>query len=84
MNTDDILSSLFQVFTDPSLKLQDKLSSVSIYYLLDQTSKTLQNENIILKLSSSIHIVGDIHGNLDDLLRIFETFGLYCFQIIYF
>jgi protein phosphatase len=29
----------------------------------------------LLRLSGGINVVGDIHGNIDDLIRIFEKFG---------
>jgi hypothetical protein len=46
MSIDEILSSLFQAFTDPSLLIKNKLFSFSIIYLLDLAAKTLQDDNI--------------------------------------
>jgi protein phosphatase len=75
MGIDEILSSLFKVFADSSISLQSQLDYLSVMSLFNQTIDVLRTENIMLQLPASIYVVGDIHGNLNDLLRIFEKFG---------
>jgi protein phosphatase len=43
--------------------------------LLSSVHEILDGEPLLLHLSGDMHIVGDIHGNIDDLLRIFEKGG---------
>jgi diadenosine tetraphosphatase ApaH/serine/threonine PP2A family protein phosphatase len=44
--------------------------------LLDVVKGHLQGQPTVLHLFGPIHVVGDIHGNLQDLLRILRTYGL--------
>lgn len=43
-----------------------------IHDLLIKTRETLSKEPFLLDLKADIVIVGDLHGNVDDLIRIFE------------
>jgi protein phosphatase len=43
--------------------------------LCDSVNSLLSAEPVLLHVSAPIAIVGDIHGNIDDLLRIFEECG---------
>lgn len=43
--------------------------------VLNNGSEVLKNDPILLKLPANITIVGDLHGNIDDLLRIFTRCG---------
>lgn len=43
--------------------------------LIKSAKNKLRNEPSLLRLSGQIVVVGDIHGNIDDLLRIFERNG---------
>ena len=40
--------------------------------LLDHVSEVLKKEPVMLELSADIAVGGELHGNIDDLLRIFE------------
>lgn len=44
--------------------------------LTDEAIKVLNNAKPLIKINDDVVIVGDIHGNLPDLLRIFNYFGL--------
>jgi len=43
--------------------------------LIDQSSEVIQNQHALLELEAPIQIVGDIHGQYHDLLRLFEHCG---------
>ena len=43
--------------------------------LIDQSSEVIQNQHPLLELEAPIQIVGDIHGQYHDLLRLFEHCG---------
>jgi diadenosine tetraphosphatase ApaH/serine/threonine PP2A family protein phosphatase len=51
--------------------IQHLLKLESILDLLATVQPILNSEPTVLRLSGPIRIVGDIHGNIDDLLRIF-------------
>lgn len=46
-----------------------------VQYILDVGSKVLKREPSLLYLDGDIIVVGDLHGNIDDLLRIFSKNG---------
>ncbi|EAY17689.1 Ser/Thr protein phosphatase, putative [Trichomonas vaginalis G3] len=54
----------------PKLKYEDLLSLIAI------TQNFLQSEPTLYRLNDNFLIVGDLHGNLRDLLRIFAAHGL--------
>lgn len=43
--------------------------------LIDETISVLKTEKSLVELSGNCVVVGDIHGNLYDLMRIFHKFG---------
>jgi diadenosine tetraphosphatase ApaH/serine/threonine PP2A family protein phosphatase len=57
----------------------DRVASVTptgeLRGLLESVTKILEAEPAVLELDGEVCVVGDIHGNLDGLLRIFEQFG---------
>ena len=53
----------------------DKFSEEKMLKLIRSTKDFLKQENILLRLSGDFVVVGDIHGNIDDLIRIFEKEG---------
>lgn len=55
----------------PSLEYKPK----RVQKILESASKILSKEPILLHLPSDIIVVGDLHGNLDALLRIFTRCG---------
>jgi protein phosphatase len=54
-----------------SLGIQHLLKLESILDLLAAVQPILNAEPTVLRLSGPIQVVGDIHGNIDDLIRIF-------------
>jgi protein phosphatase len=68
----DLLRSLFQFITNPTEPLSTLIPTSNLLFLFDETIKSLQKDKYLLHLSSDVFVVGDIHGSLDDLLRIFE------------
>ena len=53
-------------------QFKSPISLRTMQRLVAQVTSILEKEPIMLKLDANITIVGDIHGNIDDLLRIFE------------
>ena len=70
-----IIHSILRTCTDKSLLIQDLVEYDTLVELLNQIQPVLVDDPILLRLPADIRIVGDIHGNLDDLLRIFEQCG---------
>ncbi|KAK8891551.1 hypothetical protein M9Y10_028764 [Tritrichomonas musculus] len=50
-------------------------SDETIIKIIKTAQKILQSESSLLELHGNFTVVGDIHGNIDDLLRIFERRG---------
>lgn len=51
------------------------LTNNSIIWILRQVKTILINEPMLIQATNPITIVGDIHGQFDDLLRIFKKLG---------
>lgn len=51
------------------------LAGLSVLQLVNECQSVLAMEQTLLRLSRSFVGVGDIHGNIDDLLHIFSDFG---------
>ena len=51
------------------------LAGLSICQLIDSVVTLLEKEPHHLSISGSVVVVGDLHGSIDDLLRIFERFS---------
>jgi diadenosine tetraphosphatase ApaH/serine/threonine PP2A family protein phosphatase len=52
-----------------------KLRPVDVEALIDDATTLLSSEPAVLQLSGEFCVVGDIHGNIDALIRIFESRG---------
>ena len=73
----DLLCQYLEIITnDPSTKNFPTIPVTKLKYLLLQISSIFINEKNILELSSPFIIIGDIHGHIFDLLRIFNRFGI--------
>lgn len=48
------------------------VTAQTMHKLLNQVQDVLRKEPVMLEIPANIAVVGDIHGNIDDLLRIFE------------
>ena len=66
-----ILSARMNMFSGPSA-LPD---AASVVRLTEHCEEILAGEPSLLQLSGPIVVVGDLHGNIDDLLRIFKRCG---------
>jgi diadenosine tetraphosphatase ApaH/serine/threonine PP2A family protein phosphatase len=58
-----------------SKKFQKFVEMESLIDLCQSASAVFAQEPTLLRLNAGLKIVGDIHGNADDLLRIFERCG---------
>ena len=51
------------------------LSADEVIFLIDEAAQILVNQPALLELEAPIQIVGDVHGQYHDLLRLFEHCG---------
>ena len=51
------------------------LSADEVTFLIDESAQILVNQPALLELEAPIQIVGDVHGQYHDLLRLFEHCG---------
>ena len=56
-------------------EIQESVSADAILKLVSIAFDIMQKEPILLNINTNVTIVGDIHGNIDDLIRIFEKSG---------
>ncbi|KAJ3443238.1 serine/threonine-protein phosphatase 6 catalytic subunit [Anaeramoeba flamelloides] len=66
MNIDNILNKL---------KKKETLETNDLKLLLEKGSELLKNESNIVQVTAPVAIVGDVHGQFYDLLKLFETNG---------
>ena len=71
---DVILYEIFSCYPHFS-KFSEKITSEDLQDLVGLAKHRFDKDPILLKLPAGIHVVGDIHGNAIDLLRIFEKVG---------
>jgi diadenosine tetraphosphatase ApaH/serine/threonine PP2A family protein phosphatase len=51
------------------------LAGCSVKWLIDAAGAVMSSEPVKLELAGRYVVVGDLHGNVDDLLRVFARFG---------
>ena len=51
------------------------LTADEVNFLIDESAKVFVSQPALLELEAPIQIVGDIHGQFHDLLRLFEHCG---------
>ena len=78
MKTSQIHQTIFTILTsrmhggDTNAKFK---SEETILNIIQAAQTIFNNEDSLLELHGNFTVVGDIHGNIDDLLRIFEHHG---------
>ena len=72
---DFVLMKLIQSRTTPDTKIQEDIPIRMIQNIFSKIAELLASEPILIHVPAGCHIVGDIHGNVDDLLRIFQEIG---------
>ena len=78
MKRKDVSDIIFKVLTSRMNSKNAATSFPSIpnaYDLIDSVEQIFIKESNILSLNGTFIVVGDIHGNVDDLIRIFEKQG---------
>lgn len=55
----------------------------TLYELCRDAEAILKRQNILLEISPPVYVIGDLHGNLHDLLRIFTRIPKYGFKILF-
>jgi hypothetical protein len=70
-----LVQSILRSQITPSIRFEELVSADLLLDLCDSVYSFLSAEPVLLRLSAPIVIVGDIHGNIPDLLRIFEECG---------
>ena len=61
--------------TQPCKPIKTLLKQDVILEILNKVEKIFSEEPVLIDVPSGVHVVGDIHGNIDDLLRIFDQTG---------
>ena len=84
MTTEFVLSSYKQALSVDATKLQDSFGITllphfekeTVQSMISEFQKVSSQEPTLLKLHGDFIIVGDIHGNIQDLIRILTIYGL--------
>ncbi|KAH0792110.1 Ser/Thr protein phosphatase [Histomonas meleagridis] len=71
----DLIYQVLQSRTGNCKPINKLICYDKIVDLVSYVKPILKDEPIVLNLNAKLKIVGDIHGNIDDLLRIFEKSG---------
>ncbi|EAX99335.1 Ser/Thr protein phosphatase, putative [Trichomonas vaginalis G3] len=72
---DNIIYKVLQCLMKEGSMIYSYLTRKEIVLMLQQVITIFRSEPILLKIPSNIHVVGDIHGNIMDLIRIFQKVG---------
>lgn len=72
---DDVIKKIILSRTDKTIQIPKVIPQETVQSLLDKVFVILSDEPVLIDVKANIHVVGDIHGNIDDLLRIFDLFG---------
>lgn len=64
-------------YSNKKVKLKLPVVALSVLEeLVEQATEIFKNESILLQLHSPIIVVGDLHGHIIDMFRIFSKYGL--------
>lgn len=72
---DSIIFYILRSIEDKSHPFQNCVQVETLYSLIEQTKGELFEEDAVLNLEGNFYVVGDIHGNINDLVRIFQSCG---------
>lgn len=72
---DFIIYNILLSRIDQNKKIQELVSCDHLSKLIINARTYTENEPILYQLNAPMIIVGDLHGNIDDLVRIFERCG---------
>lgn len=77
MNDTTVKETIFSILASRvhSKSRKTNFTSDHILSIIKGVKNLIKKESSLLRIEGSITIVGDIHGNLNDLLRIFERCG---------
>lgn len=59
-----------------SLTMKPVINPAFVHWLCNQVQPILESEPNIIDVTSCVHIVGDIHGQFDDLITVFKLGGI--------
>mmetsp|Transcript_10809 Transcript_10809/g.39642 ORF Transcript_10809/g.39642 Transcript_10809/m.39642 type:complete len:313 (+) Transcript_10809:384-1322(+) len=71
---DDLINRLLSARKNKNQK-QVALTEAEVYWVCDKSRKIFLDQPCLLELEAPLQIVGDIHGQFSDLLRLFEYVG---------
>lgn len=72
---DLIIYNVLLTRMDLSKRIDDLINLETLLSLISKSKKQFEKEPTILRLDAPVWIVGDLHGNIDDLIRIFDRCG---------
>ena len=77
MIVDYIISQFHEIFSGPSLVSSEipRLSDEENKELCQSSVNVLSLQSTVIHIKDPVVIIGDIHGSLDDLMRIIKMFG---------
>lgn len=73
-----IIKKLMEIFPNKieSIDMKPVISPAFVHWLCNQVQPILEAEPNVINVTSCVHIVGDIHGQFDDLITIFKLGGI--------
>ena len=71
---DSVIYELIETFSNSSPN-EHHFQNDLVISILNSASSIFQKEPIIFNIDSNCVVVGDLHGNFDDLIRIFQHYG---------
>ena len=71
----EVISMILFDSTSEDRHTTDRLSEELMLRLIRSAREILKKDNILLRLSGDFVVVGDIHGNIGDLVNVFEKEG---------
>lgn len=75
MDIDDLISRLLDAGYSGKVSKSICLSNKEILYICQQAREVFLSQPTLIELNAPVKIVGDIHGQYTDLLRMFEMCG---------